>query len=69
MENKPVGVWDHMSRPARGAWIEILVSRLTSVLSTVAPREGRVDCGLKYVIPDDDRFRLRRAPHGVRGLK
>ena len=32
-----------MSRPARGAWIEIRCGRRHHMIKTVAPREGRVD--------------------------
>ena len=31
-----------MSRPARGAWVEISTSKYTIALCTVAPRKGRV---------------------------
>ena len=31
------------SRPARGAWIEILESKNMSIEEMVAPRKGRVD--------------------------
>ena len=32
-----------LSRPARGAWIEIPISTYRYLPSIVAPREGRVD--------------------------
>jgi len=32
-----------LSRPVRGAWIEMLNMRLVSALPMVAPRKGRVD--------------------------
>ena len=32
-----------LSRPARGAWIEIKTESITVLGITVAPREGRVD--------------------------
>ena len=38
-------IWKQVyrSRPARGAWIEIQITGLTSPISGVAPRTGRVD--------------------------
>ena len=32
----------HQSRPARGAWVEIKVVRMQTLLTPVAPRKGRV---------------------------
>ncbi len=32
-----------LSRPARGAWIEMSNLRIVSLLTPVAPRKGRVD--------------------------
>lgn len=32
-----------LSRPARGAWVEIKVVRMQTLLTPVAPRKGRVD--------------------------
>ena len=32
-----------LSRPARGAWIEILGRIILGVIQIVAPRKGRVD--------------------------
>ena len=34
---------DPKSRPAWGAWIEMSISRITSLWHVVAPRMGRVD--------------------------
>ena len=31
-----------LSRPARGAWVEMLMAAIRLVLSSVAPRKGRV---------------------------
>ena len=38
----PVDDKGDMSRPARGAWVEILKSVTVTVPTAVAPRKGRV---------------------------
>ena len=37
------GEWEPGSRPARGAWIEIMYDGMSCGHIAVAPREGRVD--------------------------
>ena len=55
------------SRPARGAWVEILVILLLSVgVSGRAPQGAR---GLKYARVRLAEALARRAPQGARGLK
>ena len=57
-----------LSRPAWGAWIEIMsVWRLAPILPSRAPHGAR---GLKYgLVPAHGYTLLGRAPHGARGLK
>ena len=38
-----VVIKERLSRPARGAWIEILCVPISCAITAVAPRTGRVD--------------------------
>ena len=56
-----------MSRPARGAWVEIFGFLLISrAASSRAPQGAR---GLKSTVMDCPVLNARRAPQGARGLK
>ena len=56
-----------MSRPARGAWVEIvLVSVDVDGAGGRAPQGAR---GLKYHLFGDGELNAGRAPQGARGLK
>lgn len=50
------------SRPARGAWIETTMPPSGTLLDTVAPLAGCVDCNAD--IRDNKEFEGRRAPRG-----
>ena len=43
LEEPERGICERLSRPARGAWIEISGPRLVAEECAVAPRKGRVD--------------------------
>ena len=55
-----------MSRPARGAWVEIIHSRRYKLGKGRAPQGAR---GLKLLELRPMRQDVRRAPQGARGLK
>ncbi len=54
-----------MSLPARGAWIEIIVSIWCVYSIFVAPREGSVDRNYNY--STDASGKTGRSPRGERG--
>ena len=55
------------SRPARGAWVEILQSMLGCYLGiSRAPQGAR---GLKFAVSSSATENFGRAPQGARGLK
>ena len=57
-----------LSRPARGAWVEICYSSFPLILipASRAPQGAR---GLKFLLMPSNTCLRRRAPQGARGLK
>ena len=63
----PLSSAAHPSHPARGAWIEIQLSRVTIRLALSHPARGAwIEIGTEQPVEKPPE---RRTPQGVRGLK